>query len=32
VEVVAYWTNNSSIGEIICERAADIDAAVVDKP
>ena len=28
-EVVAYETDNSSIGEIICERATDTDAAAV---
>ena len=28
-EVVAYETDNSSIGEIICERAADTNAAAV---
>lgn len=28
-EVVAYETDNDSIGEIICEHAADTDAAAV---
>ena len=28
-EIVAYETDNQSIGEIVCERAADLDAAAV---
>ena len=29
VEIFAYETDNSSVGEIICERAVDEDVAVV---
>jgi nucleotide-binding universal stress UspA family protein len=28
-EVVAYETDNTSVGEIVCERAAEMDAAAV---